>query len=394
MTLETGLSGIFPFAAHTPIAVFPASPFQGTANVGNAAPLLAGYGSYQLNPNMWLGVSLNTPFGLSENFPDAWGGRNYATNGALLATYNASPSFAFRINDWISIGAGAQIQYAKANFSFGLPTVGQVVNLRGTGMGYGATAGVTLTPTPTTSIGLGWRSAINQKIDGELVSNVPVPLSTFGGINTTVKLPDIVSLGIRQRVDQRWTLMGTVEWTNWSRIGTLTVSQSSGSPILIGGQPHTVPFEWRDGWFFSGGAEYVWTDRLTVRGGVGYEISPVTDQVRTPLVPDNNRVWASIGASWQVFKGYPRRSRYTAHLGGGSIDQHYAVPAIRLLIGVTYIGTVNAHADVLSLAMVFRWGAPRSPAVQADHRQINPRGREGAQGPAGDAGLCIFRTRR
>ena len=199
MTLETGLSGIFPFAGHTPIAGAFVPALPGTPNVGNAAPLLAGYGSYQLNPNMWLGVSLNTPFGLSENFPDAWAGRNYATNGALLATYNASPSIAYRINDWISIGAGAQIQYAKANFSFGLPIApgfGSAVNLRGTGMGYGATAGVTLTPTPTTTIGVGRRSAINQKIDGELVSNIALPASTFGGINTTVKLPDIVSLGI------------------------------------------------------------------------------------------------------------------------------------------------------------------------------------------------------
>ena len=30
----------------------------------------------------------------------------------------------------------------------------------------------------------------------------------------------MVSLGIRQRLDPLWTLLGTVEWTNWSRIGT------------------------------------------------------------------------------------------------------------------------------------------------------------------------------
>ena len=67
--------------------------------------------------------------------------------------------------------------------------------------------------------------------------------------------------------------------------------------------PVAFPFQYKDGWFFSGGAEYKWTDRLTVRGGIGYEISPVTDQVRMPLVPDNDRFWASVGATWQVFKG-------------------------------------------------------------------------------------------
>ena len=37
-----------------------------------------------------------------------------------------------------------------------------------------------------------------------------------------------------------------------------------------------------DGWFFSLGAEYQWTERLMVRGGAAYEISPVTDDVRIP----------------------------------------------------------------------------------------------------------------
>ncbi len=64
--------------------------------------------------------------------------------------------------------------------------------------------------------------------------------------------------------------------------------------------PVTLPFQYDDGWFFSAGAEYRWTDRLTVRGGIGYEISPITDQVRTPRLPDNDRFWASVGLSWKV----------------------------------------------------------------------------------------------
>ena len=37
-----------------------------------------------------------------------------------LHTYNATPSIAYRINDWISVGAGVQIQYATANLDHGL----------------------------------------------------------------------------------------------------------------------------------------------------------------------------------------------------------------------------------------------------------------------------------
>ena len=64
---------------------------------------------------------------------------------------------------------------------------------------------MTVTPTPTTTIGFGYRSGIDQKIDGRLTccqTNAlfaASPLPTCGSINTTIKLPDIVSLGLRQR---------------------------------------------------------------------------------------------------------------------------------------------------------------------------------------------------
>jgi len=356
---ETDVSGIFPYASHTPTAGTFVGNLPGTSNVGNATPLPAGYTSYQFSPNLWFGLSINAPFGLTESFPDAWAGRNYAGQ-SLLKTYNATPSIAWRINDWISVGAGVQIQYAKASFEFGLPTgVGAQATLRGTGWGYGATAGVTLTPTPATTIGLGWRSALNQKIQGELLTNASLPTPPFGptttgSVTTTLDLPDIVSLGIRQRLDPQWTLLGTVEWSNWSRIGTSHILQLNGSPATIGGPAFSVPFQYRDGWFFSGGAEYIWSDRLTVRGGVGYEISPVTDQVRTPLVPDNNRVWGSVGATWQVMRGMHFDVAYSHIWVQDPSVNLSAASGNPSFNGVTYIGTANSHFDILSVALVIR----------------------------------------
>ena len=94
--------------------------------------------------------------------------------------------------------------------------------------------------------------------------------------------------------------MGTVEWSNWSRIGTVNVNQLNGGCPRWSSTPVTIPFQYDDGWFFSAGAEYRWTERLTVRGGIGYELSPISDRVRTTGLPDNDKFWASIGASWKV----------------------------------------------------------------------------------------------
>ena len=134
------------------------------------------------------------------------------------------------------------------------------------------------------------------------------------------------------------------------------------------GFPVTFPFQYKDGWFFSGGAEYKWTDRLTVRGGIGYEISPVTDQVRMPLIPDNDRFWASVGATWQVFRGLHFDLAYSHIWVKDPIDQYFGGSGNPWFIpGATapYVGSANAHVDIFSGALVFRWDEPAAaPATR------------------------------
>ncbi len=313
---ESVLSGIIPDAKHTAttstLGVFPFFYPTTAGDSGIDAIVPAGYYSYQVNQQLWVGLSVNSPFGLSVHFPDNWAGRTYAADTSLK-TYNFTPSVAYQINNWISVGFGIQVQYATANLSTGLPVnlaanpllqQGNQLNIEGNGWGYGFTAGVTLTPTPSTTIGIGYRSAIDQKISGTLTlppgGIFGAPLSSPGAVTTTLNLPDMVSLGIRQRLGQQWTLLGTVEWTNWSRIGTSNVLQASGAPAIVVLNPVSLPFQYQDGWFFSVGGEYQWNPQLALRAGVAFEQSPITDQVRTPRLPDNDRTWLSVGASYQV----------------------------------------------------------------------------------------------
>jgi long-chain fatty acid transport protein len=360
---ENGFTGIFPRAKHTPQ---PGSALLALGGVSDSAEMGLvpnGYTSYQLSPNLWLGLSINAPFGLSVSFPGIWAGRNYAGD-SQLKTYNATPSIAWRINDWFSVGAGVQLQYAKAEFASGLPTaLSHQLTLKGRGWGFGLTAGATFTPTPTTQIGIGWRSAIDQDIQGAMLLPAGAifnpPFSTPGSVETTLKLPDIVSLGIRQAVSPQLTLLGTVEWSNWSRIGTSTINQFSGAPATVlaglGGGAVTLPFEYDDGWFFSAGAEYRWTERLTVRGGIGYELSPITDQVRTPRLPDNDRFWASLGLSWNLNRAIRLDLAYT-HLWVKDPNVNItAASGNPSFSTVPYVGTVDAQSDMLSGSLVVRF---------------------------------------
>lgn len=351
-------TGFFPNVNNTPAAgsTYFGSPFarQGsTDNTYQQALIPAGYMSYQLTPNLWLGMSLNSAFGLSVGFPENWVGRDYAAGDTSLRTYNAAPSIAYRINNWISVGVGVQIQYAKASLNHGvsalIPGIGVVpvgdANLSGDGWGYGFTAGVTLTPTPTTTIGLGYRSGINQKLDGILTT----PLGQSAA-NTTVDLPGMLSLGIRQAVGPQWTLLGTVEWTNWSRIGTSNI-------VANGVTVTTLPFQYQDGWLFSAGVEYQANERMALRTGFGYEISPVTDQVRTPLIPDANRFWASVGASYVIIKGLKADIAYShvfepnasINITAASGNPWFATT------GISYVGNASSHADIFSIGVNWKW---------------------------------------
>ena len=179
--LENSVSMIFPETTQTGTNNLPRRPpiNDGIPNSSVPAVAVAGYTSMRLNDRLWLGFSLNSPFGLSVGFQNPnWAGAFYGES-STLKTYNASPSVAYKLAEWISVGAGFQAQYAhsqsqdrhrRSRRRFSSPNV-NLAQLTGDGWGFGWTAGVTVTPTPWTKIGLGYRSAVNQSINGDLETN-------------------------------------------------------------------------------------------------------------------------------------------------------------------------------------------------------------------------------
>lgn len=336
----------------------------------------SGYASWQLNDRFWLGLSANAPFGLGVHFPQLWAGaRGASGESAKIDTYNFSPTLAYKLNDWISVAVGLQAQYIKASYDFYLvagPFSG-IGALNGGGWGFGWTAGVTLTPLPKTQIGLGYRSGINEKLNGTLdlpASIVGLGGSTPGSVNLVLNLPDTFTVGLRQGIGERFTLLAGVEWTHWSRIGTARVYQPNGSPATVGGSAMKFPFEYHDGWFYSLGGEYVIDPSWTVRAGVAFEKSPITDDIRTARIPDNDRMWYSVGASYKP-----------ASIKGLTFDVAYSfidVKSASICMGATsgcptnpwsgaatYIGSVKSTVNIVSLGLRYQWDAdPVAPVKQ------------------------------
>ncbi len=326
-----------------PVNPLPAG-FPGTdsGDIGIDAVASASYAAYQIAPDVFVGMALNSPFGLGTK-PDPYLGDALGFTTKLL-TVNANPTIAYRIAPGITVGAGVQIEYGRGKLTFsnvpGNP-VGGYSRFKGDDYAFGATAGILLEPSAGTSIGLGWRSQLTHDLDGTLTS----PL--VGGVAPAkgeVKLPDIVTLSLRQSLAADTRLLATVEWTNWSRFDALTLTLPTGAQLPI----HT---NWEDSWFFSVGGEYDYDAATTLRAGVAYEISPVDDPTkRLTAIPDNNRVWLNIGASYKYSADTTLDFAYShVFVQDASFDRYNLTGQLH------ETGTVDASVDLISVGLRTKW---------------------------------------
>ena len=167
-------------------------------------------------------------------------------------------------------------------------------------IGVGGTAGVNITPFRGTSVGLGYRSRIQHDLEGDFdrANGAPGIIGT-GDLEAKLDTPDKVTLSIRQELTPSARVFGTVEWTNWSVLGEVPVDV----PITVPGAPvfHAPRLDanWDDGWLYSVGGEYDVSPKISLRAGLAYEESPIQESTsRLIQLPDADRVWASIGATY------------------------------------------------------------------------------------------------
>src|SRR5262249_228148 len=155
--------------------------------------------------------------------------------------YDLNPTIAYRILPSLSVGVGAQIQYMSADLRNAQPLPGvplansPTVIVNGIDhWAFGFTAGAHWQPTPTTQVGFGYRSAINEDLKGQLKVDDPNPSFAPGTAltDTKVHLPAIATASIRQDLSPTLALLGTVQWTQWSNLQTLSANCQNNSTLF------------------------------------------------------------------------------------------------------------------------------------------------------------------
>lgn len=264
------------------------------------------YYAKAISPSISLGIGVSSLFGLKTDYDKGWAGR-YQAIKSDLKTININPSIAFKASDRVSFGLGISAMRSKAELTnaidFGalVPSSGDgLATVKGDDWGWGWNAGAMFQLTEATRLGVAYRSAVHQTLDGTVsFKNVPAPLSGLssfqrGGIEAKLVTPENVSVALLHHVDQQWDVMADIVWTRWSRFKDLTVTRDTGATVV------SVPENWNNATRVAVGTSYQYNALTKWRLGVAYDESPIPDAYRTPRVPDSDRIWLSLGLGYQV----------------------------------------------------------------------------------------------
>jgi long-chain fatty acid transport protein len=115
-------------------------------------------------------------------------------------------------------------------------------------------------------------------------------------VSVDIKMPDSESIALQHRLNPGWTLLADVTRTGWSKIKDLTIVRDTGATLS------STPENFKNTWRVGVGAVHRYDDAWSIKMGVAYDQSPVNDTDRTARLPDNNRLWLSVGGQYKVSK--------------------------------------------------------------------------------------------
>ncbi len=286
------------------------------------APVPAGDVRYRINDQIAVGVSLSSPWGESTKYPGTWTGRYYAMT-TRLTSIDITPLISYQPVPEFTFAAGPQIQYLNAELTEAIDfgTLGALngfpgavpggsdgaAQLHGNSWAAGYVLGAMWQAMPNLSLGVSYRSTIHQTLQGSedftfdaagIGATINALTGAFanGGGKASVPTPAVVMSGARWAIDDRWTALAGVEYTNWSSFKQLvTVSDNPLNPTGL-----TV-LNWKNTWFGSIGGEYRYDDQWTMRMGGAYDEAAAPSDTVEPRIPDANRYWLSggVGYKWR-----------------------------------------------------------------------------------------------
>lgn len=263
------------------------------------------YGPDRLPLSFGLGVY--SPYGLSSLWPDQTGFRTLGTEGKLIY-FTINPVVAWSIRPNLSIAAGLTVSQSSIDLRQGIvwPTQSNdEFKFQGDGWAPGYNLGLRWQPFEKLAFGASFRSPTDIKYGGdtEFYNNVEIP-GVFPAFphqevsaDSEFHFPLNVILGVSFRPTPQWNFEFNADWTDWSRLGTVTVQQTTPFPPLL---PKDIPItlNWESSWYYEFGATRYLGESWSVSAGYIFNENSIPDAHYNPLVADLDRHFFCVGAGY------------------------------------------------------------------------------------------------
>jgi long-chain fatty acid transport protein len=279
---------------------------------GNAlVPLPAGsfFLVYSLSPKLKLGIADVTYFGGAIEYNLNWVGR-YHLQGATILGNSILPSIAYRINKWLSVGAGfnVMIGYLKEkvginNLEPGLPD-GQLRLNGWWTAGLGGDIGVLVEPTSDTRFGIQYLTPVSLNFSGTpffrgLGPGLGALVRRRGllgaPLNIDMTVPQSLLFSSFHQINDKVAIMADTGWQNWSAFGNPEIGINSNNP-----KTETANLRYQDTFHVALGTEYKPVRRWMLTAGFAFDNSMVSAPSRSASAPVGNAWRIGAGAQYSL----------------------------------------------------------------------------------------------
>lgn len=328
-----------------------------------------------------LGAMVSAPFGLKTEYDNDWVGRYHALKSDVKIV-DLTLAMSLELSERFSLGLGAVYEHADVTLSnaidFGSavcanpasqalcfmpnPIQGPYgpqkndgsVSVQGTSNSLGWIASANWRPTDRWSIGYVHRSEIDHDIDGDADFTVPASVAPIlagtgayidTGAGAALTTPATDTLSASWYATDNFALMAEVSRTDWTSLQEIRITFDN--PVQA---DSAEDYNWEESWMYSLGGEYKFSDAFTLRAGVARDDSPVSLPYRTPRMPDQDRMWYSVGLTWQATEHFELSANYT------KIDL-VDTPEVDILSssGSRLVGDFDGGADLYGISAQYRF---------------------------------------
>jgi len=246
--------------------------------------------------NTWMGISFSAPFGLGIKYTPEFTGR-YDAIESHLRVMDLGLTLGTEANNWLSLGGGLHLQRADAQLESAVVDAARDGDIKVRGSSYAVSGQLSahIKLSQDWQLGLDYKTGASHKEKGEAFVFIPT-YGVSGRFDSSVRvnLPDIATASVAYSINPSLKLLAEARWFTWSRFQNLSIV----IPSLNGISPLVRQEQYRNSYSAAIGTEYSMSSLWTLRAGYMFDQTPTNPQNRSVAVPDSDRHWFGVGASW------------------------------------------------------------------------------------------------